>query len=59
MKDYRTWWRNGVDVKWLLYHPKGDMGNHVNLALSIEDIHDSETEDCMAEQLWAIREGLA
>ena len=45
-KDYRTWWR---EIEEILESLDGDT----------ETIEDFYTQDCMCEQLWAIREKLA
>ena len=51
VRDCRTWWRQGVDV-----HDEfiWEVGYPLQLA---ED--DQDTNDCIKEQLWAEREGLA
>lgn len=55
MKDYRTWWRLGCDVK-AEFNLSGLI--HLSKLRLISD--DSLDEiDCIYEQLWAIREGLA
>ena len=55
MKDYRTWWRRGHDLhgqlSYMMYFFKT-----YKMPKSIETYDDG---DCVWEQLWAIREGLA
>jgi len=54
--DLRTWWREGIDVATefrrlrLLNELKRCPGTWYE---------DDENSDCIMEQLWAIREGLA
>ena len=57
MKDYRTWWRKGINVNAGIFTPPD-----LKLCDSIEDndaMNDDDEFDCVCEQLWAIREDLA
>ena len=49
-KDYQIWWRQGWEIA--EYFEEYDPSN-----LFYDEGHDDS--DCMCEQLWAIREGLA
>lgn len=52
MKDYRTWWRRGVDVE--------AMFNDCNRWISLNPYLANDDEiDCVHEQLWAVKQGLA
>lgn len=59
MKDYRTWWTKGVDVEdemnvvWDHFNECGMGGFEIPSNLDVNE------ENCMLEQLWAIREKLA
>jgi len=54
MKDYTTWWDYGDDVS----HELLDCYGTTKIAYdeSMQDFYDN---NCILEQLWAIREGLA
>lgn len=62
MEDYRTWWRKGHETYKVL------IKSHIGLADMFEPDEGSSMlfqpikysdRDLMAEQIWAIREGLA
>lgn len=51
MKDYRTWWRLNTEIMEGIWYSD-------NIVCGDEFFSDCEV-DCITEQLWAIREGLA
>ena len=53
-KDYKTWWRRGCDVDDECLELYRDWSGYFNAYDG-----DKDQEDCINEQLWAIREGLA
>lgn len=56
MKDYRTWWRKGIDAAPSI---GGSYARPPNHDLLIASQSDEDDWDCILEQLWAICESLA
>jgi hypothetical protein len=61
-KDYRTWWRKGVQVHFYLVEETCYVpfpGVLVDFRLTNFIYEDILTQDCMREQVWAIEQGFA
>ena len=52
MKDYRTWWRKGLDT-W------GHLDDSVLWPIFEKGIPNDDTCDCIMEQIWAEDQGLS
>ena len=58
MKDFRTWWRKGLDFQDEFEHGFPIFSDTYPYFGWVWG-SDKDNDDCFLEQLWAIREGLA